>query len=261
MFHLRKWYLDGVTDEGTAFLGYVGELRFSCSGMRLLSVQHMSTLTSAPGQIAQERSAGAMLAWPQQERDVITWTTPQLRGTWRRQADAISTVLLDGAEGQIRWTSHMPSAEVKLQLADGMRWQGKGYVEELEMTAKPWKMPFDTLRWGRFIGPRRSVVWIDWRGGLEKRWVYLDGKPAIGGQVTDERLGWDGSSLELRRERVLRAGRVTDAAFPKMRWLGRLWPGGLGRASEQKWLSRGILPRPGQADETGWCVQEVVRWR
>ena len=260
MFHLRKWYLDMVTDKGVAFVGYAGHLAWLGCGIPLCGVQHMSMLISTPEK-TQERPAGALLVWPQQDRDILHWTAPHLVGTWRRQADAISAVLLDSAAGQIRWTCHMPIARAKVQLDDGVCLEGMGYVEELEMTVKPWKLPFDTLRWGRFIGLGTSVVWIDWQGGLEGRWVYLDGKAVAGGRVSDEQVAWDGGSLELCQERILREGWVADAALPKMRWLGRFLPGGLGRATEHKWLSKGILRQSGIADVTGWCVQEVVQWR
>lgn len=254
MFQLRKWYLDLVTAEGTVFIGYAAEARWLG-----VNVKHVATLVVA-GNDKAERSSGAGLVWPRIDGGVTQWSGLGVRGQWRREGEAMNATFLESAAGKISWTCHQPGGTGRLQLANGSSLEGMGYVEELEMTVKPWRMPFDTLRWGRFIGPTTNVVWIDWRKGLELTWVFVNGIP-VAGRVGDERVELGVGTLEMRCQRTLREGRIIDTAWPRARWLGGLLPGGLGRARERKWLSAGVLRRARCAEEHGWCVHEVVQWR
>ena len=66
-------------------------------------------------------------------------------------------------------------------LCDGVVLRGLGYAEHLSMTIPPWRLPIDTLRWGRFLSPERSVVWIDWqKEGDGRTWIFVDGTEVRG---------------------------------------------------------------------------------
>jgi hypothetical protein len=72
-----------------------------------------------------------------------------------------STDLVNGPDGLINWTCHMPRAQATVQF-HGEKIAGLGYVESLTLSIPPSKLPFRTLRWGRHLSDRHWLVWIGW---------------------------------------------------------------------------------------------------
>jgi hypothetical protein len=133
--------------------------------------------------------------------------------------------------------------------------EGLGYVEELVMTVPPWRLPIDSLRWGRFASARSGLTWIEWRGAHPLRLALLDGKPADLASASEEQVDAGGSSLSLSAAAVLRSGRIARTALSGIPGLARTFPLGILGLEETKWRSRGTLG----ADQ-GWAIHEVVRW-
>jgi hypothetical protein len=73
MFTLAKWYLDLITDDGTAIIGYAASLE-----SRRVRVGYSSVLTSIAGAAACESSAFGQAGFPSQEDTLVTWQPPAL---------------------------------------------------------------------------------------------------------------------------------------------------------------------------------------
>ena len=91
VFTLAKWYLDLVTDEGTAIIGYVARLE---SGP--VRVGYSSVLASVAGAAARESSAFGEADCPRHEEELVTWQHPTLdvRGRWQGLAPPIDGLYL-----------------------------------------------------------------------------------------------------------------------------------------------------------------------
>ena len=137
---------------------------------------------------------------------------------------------------------------------------GTGYVERIDMSAPPWRLPFTELRWGRFISldRSRSAAWIDLRGGLVKSWLWSDGV-LHDGSVSDDHVEIGGEKLMLESPQPVRRENVATTLLGHFRWAACLLPRQLRRISESKVLSAGRLGS-GNTETQGWSIHEVVLW-
>jgi hypothetical protein len=257
-FLLRKWYLDIVTDQGVAAIFYAARLNWG-----LVRTGYASALYAAPGEAPHEQATHRQIEWPREENDAITWHSRPLgvQGSWRRDAAPIERTLADDPAGSIQWTCHMPRARVIAHVGDACL-EGLGYVESLCLTVPPWKLPFRILRWGRHASSRHSVVWIEWTGADQRRWVWLDGLLQPAAMLADAGLSGleGGSALRLEPHRDLRDRPVLSTIGGPLPTLARRLAGPLGRMHERKHLARSVIVSNGRELDQGWTVHEEVTW-
>ena len=256
MFRLEKWYLDSVTDTGDVTILYWASLAwgpFRLAYGTSLRASHtgepIQRQTFRPG--ASPAVNSGMVEWSSRELDVS--------GTWSARMNGIETTLAEEPRGSIHWNCICPSANARIHI-DGMDIEGLGYVEHLTMTLKPWQLPFVGLRWGRFLSPDDSLIWIQWEATTPKKWVWLNGVERQDANLTDDKVELvnDGLVLELSENSVLRSGLLNTTAVRSVRAITALVPGWRS-AQETKWLASGTLHRPGKTGR-GWAIHEVVRW-
>ncbi len=128
------------------------------------------------------------------------------------------------------------------------------------MTIPPWQLPFDELRWGRFLSAEDALVWIDWRGAHSLNLTFHNGDCVEHAALTDDELVAGELSLALDRGTVLREGALVETALNTIPGIQKLFPFRILRVHERKWLSRGVLRKPGAEPSAGWAIHEVVRW-
>jgi hypothetical protein len=258
-FELSKWYLDAVGDDGEVFVGYRAALRW-----RRLRASYSAALT---GGADGSRTAASVTsgAEPVLRMGSLAWAAPAIgiEGTWTEDAPALLRTLYDSPDGSVVWACLFPRARAGVRIGS-REVRGFGYAERLEMTLPPWKLPLDTLRWGRFLSPDRWVVWIDWQAPERSRtWVFVDGIEAREAEVSDEEISFEGGRIRLPSEGrlSLRAGRVSDLLRElPLSLLVRLFR--RARAMhETKWRTRGVLECGGAPAVEGWAIHEVVRFR
>jgi hypothetical protein len=262
-FRLSKWYMDCVTDAGAMFVAYAARLEWG-----LLALRYAATLVHAGEGDGEARSESTLLGVhePSCAEGAIEWECERLRveGRWTSEAPPVRVTMFESAEGKVSWTCHQPRARVRACLG-GAQLEGLGYAEHVELTLPPWSFPIDELRWGRFIGRDRSLVWVDWRGPHEKRVVALDGVLLEDTRVEDHAVSCEGGrvALSIEETRVLRHGRLGAKALAGL--VSGLEPRGIRlplrilQVDERKARGRGVLRAHGGTDG-GAIVHEVVRW-
>ncbi len=255
MFRLHKWFFDCITPQGEALVVYVASLRWG-----IVRLGYSATLQHGGG-VTRSRTRIGRAPAPHRLDDGFELTMPrfELRGTWRGTMRTQPRELWRSPRGVVLWNCHLPTAEVEVQFA-GHALHGVGYVEHLALEVAPWFLPIDELRWGRWHGGGRSVVWIQWRGPQPLRLCLLDGEPVEIGPIDDD--GFDlggGRRLQLGTPSVLRSGELgrTVLAERVLRWLPL--PRAVKNMQETKWLARGTLV-DGHAAIEGDALHEVVRW-
>jgi len=257
-FLLTKWYLDCVAESGDVVILYVADLRWNA-----ITVHYGSLLTVFGGVVGSASSlhGGAM---PELQDGTIAISLPQLdvEGTWEALRSPIQRTIFEGERGSVDWHCLQPMSQVDLLFRGTTRIAGRGYVECLNLSILPWKLPMNELHWGRFLSDRDAIVWIDWRGPHNRRVVFHNGGESQVKSITESAIVFadSDSRLELDRGLILRRGRLGDTVFPRISRLAELLPRSMLSIRECKWRSHGVMGSSG-AESSGYAIHEVVKWR
>jgi hypothetical protein len=259
-FELSKWYLDCVSTDGDAFIGYAATLRY-----RALRLHYSSSLRHRSSRSTQVTTSLKKYAAPFADSGgSLHWTSRPLKveGTWEAAALPIARKLFESGSGSIQWNCLLPRARCRMNFGNQECLEGLGYAEHLTLSIPPWELPITELRWGRYLSENDALVWIDWRGPIPLSQIFHNGLPIAGVQVTDHglHLGSKGPILSFEERRVLREGPLIRTALAAIPGIQKLFPMQSLRMYECKWLSRGILKAQGRQSGTGWAVHEVVRF-
>jgi protein-S-isoprenylcysteine O-methyltransferase Ste14 len=255
-FELSKWYMDCVSDAGDLVIAYFAELRWG-----RITMPYASVLVRWAGEPVRSQSTVRSSAPPEEAGDTLAWASPALgiTGLWTSLAAPTVASLFDSPQGRVQWRCLQPRA--RAEVCVGQRsFVGLGYAEHLSLTVEPWHLPIDELRWGRFVGERRGLVWVDWRGPHTKQFVCLDGRELGPIQIDEHSVVGlaDGMRLTITEGQVLRSGALGETVFSCVPGLDRL-PARILGVAETKWCAQGALEAAPGSDR-GWVIHEVVRW-
>ncbi len=260
-FRLDKWYLDVLTEDGTAYMGYSAELEWRVAR---LGYGHLLR------QDAKKRShtRTSLRASEVETGEVLAWRSPTLQATatLQRVDRGVKKELLRNADGAVVWDCMHPRSEALLEVEpdDDMpgpaRITGIGYAERLTLTMAPWKLPIKRLRWGRFTGKTKGLVWLDWQGPHNVS-VFIEDGLEVRGRVEDATtFTVGGSRVELTERRVLREGPLGTTAlaalggaldFVPLRFLGTV---------EHKWFAHGVAVDEDGMRHEGLVIDEIVEF-
>ena len=156
----------------------------------------------------------------------------------------------------------MPKANGKISLPDNQNIIGLGYTEKLKMTLRPWQLPFNQLRWGRFLSADYSIVWVKVSGDSRLNLLYLNGIQKNDALITDEQIALNNGDLLLvfSNKVVLREGTLISTALANIPGLNSVFPKNILNIYEKKWRSKGVLKEGNKIIAKGWVIHEVVRW-
>ena len=250
---VTKWYLDVCDDVGAGAIVYAARVQW-----RRLSLRYTSLLEfDAAGEVA-ERTTLRAFEEPCTRDGAVRLANRRLglAGTWTPlrsmdRAESAPTTLLKNSSGEVSWRVLSARAAACIQWAGAHRapLEGLGYVERLDVTIPPWRLPIEELHWGRFVAATADVAWIEWRGPHPLRFVWRDGREvASHGLTMSDRV-------------TLRDGPIAETALAKVPLLRRSLPGRMLRTHETKWRSHAQLAgADGVPTHEGWVIHEVVRW-
>ncbi len=260
LFRLQKWYLDAVDNDGQAFIGYWAILRWGW-----LSLHYQGYLHQRPAAPTIHVNRFRRSAPPAELEDRIEWRVPGVAGCWQRSSAPIRQQLLANECGTVDWHAIMPSASATIQFQDGSMLNGFGYVEQLDMTIPPWKLPIQRLHWGRAITLTDTLVWIRWESPSHP----LELAHHVGGsgiahtfqqntQIAQESVAFPGGHVSMCDMVPLRTGIISQTVFQHLGWMKWFFPRSIQQLQETKWLSRCYLHS--QTTSTGWAIHEIVDW-
>jgi hypothetical protein len=253
-FRMWKYYLDCISPAGDVCICYVGCLRWGP-----LAIRYCALLECDADGAQREQHHFAPTPEPVSSADGIEWACEALgvRGNWRTRGSAHEATLLAGAAGQVQWRVLAPISEVSLERPAGPL-EGCGYVERLDLSIEPWRLPIRTLHWGRFHSEGDSLIWIGWDGEHRLRHIVHNGELLDDGVFGEHALRFEpGLELRLTSTRTVHDAPVVAAVERLPRVLRRVPPGFMA-AREVKWLSRAQLSGSGRTPVTGWALHERV---
>lgn len=258
-FNLEKWYMDFIGEDGVAMIFYAAKLQW-----KGFTIPYASYLSWHPDSEQKQRSGFRSVQMPKRDKDRISWNDQkyQVAGEWRQTAKPISAILMDSDAGSLHWNCHQPSSSVHLTFKD-QDLQGTGYAEQLILTALPWKIPMQELRWGRAHINGKSLVWIEMNGDDPKQWVWMEGNQCPSCTIRDDRLYCPELNMEVKLQQmaVLESGKTIGHM---MESLAKYLPGfeegaalSFLMAESTKWLSLARLNGPDSIGK-GTAIHEYV---
>lgn len=255
MLTLEKWYADVVAPDGSLAITYTARLV-----TRHGSLAAASLLTCDAGGRVVSRTFGRGARVEDGDAELRLTHPAGWRGVFTRRRPAFATTLLaEPGDGAVEWECRFPAATATVE-SGGASLTGCGYAEKLTVTAEPWRLPIDVLRWGRFVTPRSSVVWLSWEGPHPLTLVLRDGVPVAPATVSEGGVVAGNLQLEITGVSELRSGRITATVLKPLRALARLVPLRSLGLEETKWRGRAVLRRDGGVVDEGFTIHEVVRW-
>lgn len=257
MFALTKWYIDCVDAQGRSAIIYWSRIAW-----RGLAFSIHSLTIHEPGADPVSRSSVADAPPPVRHNQQVIWRSEGLRCDVRMEAhiDPFAVRLFESRDGTLDWRCEAAAARVTCSVPGHAPIDGAGYAECLTTSVRPWRLPIEELRWGRWIGEdaTRSIVWIDWRGPHPLTHVFVDGVPQAGSSVTDEGVTTDAMTLTLSEHRRLHE-RSLGALVAPLAPLARLIPTAWLAVRDCKLRSTGTVATSDSV-RTGWAIHEYVRF-
>jgi hypothetical protein len=243
-FELEKWYFDAVNPEGRAWIGY--SARLSWLGFRLYYNQSLC--------LEEDQKISLKTSFRRYE-------SPQNTKLFSLSAEAkqqgFAERLHDDSQGHVDWYCVQPMTDIRIRRSNAGDFIGKGYIEKLSMTIKPWQLPIDTLIWGRFIGQKHSAVWIHWEHSNKQSWLFINSKKQAQAIITNSHIRTQDWDLSIENKNTL----INSKPFMEhTRLVGMLLPSSMRHLKEQKWLARGHLKVAGEED-IGWVIHERVNFK
>ena len=255
MLTLEKWYADVVAVDGNLAIAYTARLV-----TRQGSLAAASLLTCDAGGRVVGRTFGRGARVEDGDSELRLTHPAGWRGVFTGRCPAFAaTLLAEPGGGAVEWECRFPAATATVE-SGGSSLTGCGYAEKLTVTLEFWRLPIDVLRWGRFVTPESSVVWLSWEGPQPLTLVLRDGVPVEPATVSEGGVVAGNLEIEITGVTELRSGRITSTALKPLRALARLVPLRTLGLEETKWRGRGVLRRGGAVVDEGFTIHEVVRW-
>ncbi|TAL64025.1 MAG: hypothetical protein EPN88_11515 [Bacteroidetes bacterium] len=179
----------------------------------------------------------------------------------KRTDDPIIRMLYkDRENNELIWNCHHPKALTEI-IYNGNIYKGFGYAETLFTRIKPWNLPIDDLRWGRFLSDSYTVIWIDWRGKHPLNKMFLNNveyNDAI--FENDIIIFGDGIyQLKFSDTQLIRKDKLSGL-FSEMALLKIFFNRRILNTVELKYKAKTALSKNSVFLSNGWSLFEIVTW-
>jgi hypothetical protein len=256
-FKLEKLYLDCIDDQGNCFIIYWAKaefffIRFGYSGL---------IFCDADGNTIEKSVFGRTLKPSIGESINFSNKTLKVEATLRRTDNTIFSSLYKDKNNKILdWNCHHPKAITEISL-DGKTYKGSGYAETLLTTVKPWNLPIDELRWGRYLSDSTTVIWINWKGKHTLNKIFLNGIEYNDAVFENDKITFCNGSCQLKflGVQVIRKNRLSGI-FLKVPLLRMFLKKSILNTLEIKYKAKTEFSKNSVELSTGWSLYEVVIW-
>lgn len=256
-FNLEKLYLDCIDEEGNCFIIYEAKLNFS-----FFRFYYSAFIFSNQQNETFEKSVKKKFLPAQITNNLIYKNSfLQISGNWEKVNNSIQVSLYKDENGnELTWNCHHPNADTKI-IFNGKCFSGRGYAETLSLNIKPWNLPIDELRWGRFLSKDYTIIWINWKGKFPINRLYCNGILYEDAIFEFDKVIFDKGRFELHFLEMLtiRNGKLSGV-LAKMKWLKSIINSRILKSNEIKFKSITNLTRESKQIEKGWSLFEMVTW-
>ena len=172
----------------------------------------------------------------------------------------IRSLYKDSENNELIWNCHHPKALAEI-IYNGNIYKGFGYAETLFSPIKPWNLPIDELRWGRFLSDSYTLIWINWKGKYPVNKIFFNGieyNDAI--FENDIIIFGDGTyQLKFSEIQLIRKGKLSGL-FSKMTLLKIFFNRRILNTVEIKYKAKTTFSKNSVFLSNGWSLFEIVTW-
>ncbi len=248
--------MDCVDQSGNCFILYSATVK-----LLLFKINYAAFIFSDAFNIVTERSSlhkGVVTSHNQQ----LTYFNKYLKinGSWEKAENPVEALLYNNANGIVNWNCHHPLSISHIHYND-RSFSGLGYVETLFLSIKPWLLPIDELRWGRFLAPGVAITWIQWAGENPINKIYFNGEEFNDARHSDESVTFNEgkNKLEFADISVIRHVKFSDH-LSKVPWFRVFLNKRILDSVESKYKSKTLFHDASGEVHHGWSIFEVVKW-
>lgn len=256
-FILDKTYLDCIDDAGNCFILYQATLRFW-----FFKIHYTALIFSNwQNQVTEQSSFKSSTLL--NNNGSINFSSKQLdiNGQWQHPAHPVECLLYSNPKGVVYWDCHHPYATCSLNY-HGTAYHGLGYVETLQLSIKPWQLPIDELRWGRFLAMGISITWIQWTGKNPVNKIYYNGIEMNDAVHYPKAISFNQGKNELTfsNPSIIREVKFKEH-LSKIPLLKMFIKKSTLQSVETKYKSKTAFVDDGGIIQHGWSLFEVIQWK
>jgi hypothetical protein len=181
--------------------------------------------------------------------------------TLKRTDDPIIRSLYkDSENNELIWNCHHPKALSEI-IYNGKAYKGFGYAETLFSSIKPWNLPIDELRWGRFLSDSYTLIWIYWKGKYPVNKMFFNNIEYNDAAYKNDFIIFGNGTFQLKFSeiQVIRQGKLSGL-FSKMKFLKLLFNHRILNTVEIKYKAKTTLSKNSIALANNWSLFEIVTW-
>jgi hypothetical protein len=172
----------------------------------------------------------------------------------------IRSLFKDNKNNELIWNCHHPKALAEV-IYNGSIYKGFGYAETLFLPIKPWNLPIDELRWGRFLSESYTLIWINWKGKYPVNKIFFNSVEYNDATFTDDIILFSDGMYQLKFSEIqlIRKGRLSGL-LSKMKLLKILFNRRILNSLEIKYKAKASLNKNSLVLSNGWTLFEIVIW-
>jgi hypothetical protein len=256
-FFLDKTYLDCVDDAGNCFIFYSATMKFL-----FLKFNYSGYIFSDENNHVTTYQSYFHKSAINSENQGLGFSNAhfKIRGYWGKSDNQLESLLYRNASGIVSWNCHHPLSKCNITFQNH-QFSGLGYAETLSLSIKPWELPIDELKWGRFLAAGIVIIWIQWLGEYPVNKIYMNGIEFNDATFASETVIFNGmkNRLTFSDSSVIRQARFSDH-LSNVPWFKILINKAILSSLESKYKSKTIFEDGSGEIHHGWSIFEVVKW-
>jgi hypothetical protein len=172
----------------------------------------------------------------------------------------IRSLYKDNDKNELIWNCHHPKALAEI-LYNGHSFKGFGYAETLSLPIKPWDLPIDELRWGRFLSGDYTVIWISWKGKNSVNKIFFNNAEFNDAIFGNDNIIFGGGIYNLKFSEIfiIRKGKLSNL-FSKINLLKLIFNQRILNTMEIKYKAKTIFSKDSVVLSNDWSLFEIVTW-
>ncbi len=172
----------------------------------------------------------------------------------------IRSLYKDSENNELIWSCHHPKALTEI-IYNGNIYKGFGYAETLYSRIKPWNLPIDELKWGRFLSDTHTLIWIYWKGKHPLNKIFFNNIEYNDAVIENDTVIFGDGIYQLNFSEIqlIRKGNLSGL-FSKMALAKIFFNRRILNTLEIKYKAKTTLSKNSIFLSDGWSLFEIVTW-